>query len=1071
MPLPPLTTQISSTSIQSSSSQITNEDAPHILKRFFIGPMPENVLSQRDASQTTKKRRFSAFSHSSHENEQASRIIKNYALRYFLNEGGREENWGEQEERSTREEMLRRWQESEWGRILSLRGRDHANTKRSTTRWVGTSFEVGDIVGVNVFLEAEALKRISSQTSAVALSSPYLPLETTVEEVMNANTTINPAETFVTAPTEPPEGKNDPQPSQYPASTSDQRLLTVDDAEAGPSSPSSSTALLPRPPASVRVDSSPSEVQSEPPTRRPIIHIPSFPRSEGEVSKGKSKSKKAVHYDLSPINSSPVATPVPASPTEVLERTYSEIADTSAGTMTSEAFEDDYMDEGGVILRDRMLVRIYSNGDRFPVFTEEIHRTTKELRYEDWAEFLVVWRKGRIELYNNHTMPGKEWITGHKYLSYTILLENSSTYLSLYSFVDLSFCLTALPTRRLYNPFKSRWDIKPSKEGTNIFIFKLKSRSRAYDWVWRLWRAKGNDLPPSVEVQNPRLESRVKINIPALDTTEVYRVFSRDNIIGLCIRSLSKVGDWKYVIEREMSDGKALQLAWRNGTFLDWIWLDKDVDGRSRKWSVLCGLAVKQQPLQLEIRIGEHYPSFAHLKNGEKILEPPAIEGYLSRIKPATRSKEQVYLCTHGAYLFSLRPSDANPPIPLGMGDNPDISDDPRELAGRLRKSETERGVTQIMKAMGVGELTSILAVRRATHTNAKPTHTFQRDEEVHPEGFPPDEEPEDDGDEGGPEVMSVSEDQNHLKMKRSFELLLDSGHVVRFETNSRRLASEWVTRLRALISFWKARLKQDTKDEMELAQTRRPRVTPLMHVDNDHILYSEALPDDHSPLPTLGSFYNWCVLEGCRPIVRNGKVFMRQGLSGGYRLTHLFLLPEYLVQFRIAPKSSLQTTMRKNRIPLLDAYVFSGYFAAQCFPPGQFDVNAQTLPRRYQDGLEVDDSEEERLFIICYRTPASTETKQPVEDQQLPSKKPSSVSEGNNDLDAAAASNPTKKDTAVPKPPSLDAKRKFAIFRTRSRLERDAWIYALNTEIEKIVRRRKDWESRVRNEGGLMDI
>jgi len=171
-----------------------------------------------------------------------------------------------------------------------------------------------------------------------------------------------------------------------------------------------------------------------------------------------------------------------------------------------------------------------------------------------------------------------------------------------------------------------------------------------------------------------------------------------------------------------------------------------------------------------------------HLKSGEKLLEPPAIEGYLSRIKPSTRQKEQVYLCTHGAYLFSLRPSDANPPTPLEMQLDQGNTDDPQEYAEQLRKSEVQRGVTQIMKAMGVGELTSILAVRRAFQVAVRPTHTFKHDNEVHSDGSPPDREPEDDGDEGGHEALNKADDQDHIKMKRSFELLLKSGRVVRFE-------------------------------------------------------------------------------------------------------------------------------------------------------------------------------------------------------------------------------------------------------------------------------------------------
>ena len=52
---------------------------------------------------------------------------------------------------------------------------------------------------------------------------------------------------------------------------------------------------------------------------------------------------------------------------------------------------------------------------------------------------------------------------------------------------------------------------------------------------------------------------------------------------------------------------------------------------------------------------------------------------------------------------------------------------------------------------------------------------------------------------------------------------------------------------------------------------------------------------------------------------------------------------------------------------------------------------------------------------------------------------------------------------------PPLHAKRKLGVFRTRSKLERDAWVWAINVEIDKTVRRMKDRESRVRQAGELM--
>lgn len=47
-------------------------------------------------------------------------------------------------------------------------------------------------------------------------------------------------------------------------------------------------------------------------------------------------------------------------------------------------------------------------------------------------------------------------------------------------------------------------------------------------------------------------------------------------------------------IEAEVGRRKVLRLAWRLGSNMDWVWFDDDVQGYERRWSVLCGLALKR---------------------------------------------------------------------------------------------------------------------------------------------------------------------------------------------------------------------------------------------------------------------------------------------------------------------------------------------------------------------------------------------------------------------------------------------------------------------------------------------
>lgn len=171
-----------------------------------------------------------------------------------------------------------------------------------------------------------------------------------------------------------------------------------------------------------------------------------------------------------------------------------------------------------------------------------------------------------------------------------------------------------------------------------------------------------------------------------------------------------------------------------------------------------------------------------------------------------------------------------------------------------------------------------------------------------------------------------------------------------------------------------------------------------------------------------------------------------------------MFLTSGHLVQYHITPKSSLHQR-RSKKINLLDAYVTSGYFAALQLPEGQYNASATSVPRRYQDGLEADDPEEDMLFMIWYRPQA------PVIEG------PASVTP------PAPAPAKAGKGKKVDHPqgqgniPSLSAKRKLVVFRTRSKLERDAWCWAINAQIEKLVRSANQREERLRELGGLVNL
>ncbi|THH16545.1 hypothetical protein EW146_g4095 [Bondarzewia mesenterica] len=1055
----------------------------HRQRRFFIGPMPERVVSQTESQMRKPAQRTRRFfglydriaSSSENDDDSVADVIDDYAFQFFIGQGGKEEDWGEEQESHARREMLRRWKDSEWGRIWRRRKKD-AGASRS--RWVGGSFEVGDFVGINI-INAEPPKCAKSPLSSKFGAS-------TSRITLGVPSSAATRDTFETAPshlTPLSEVPEDPFDATEPLS-SEGPSTGEDDLHRA----SSSTVLL-RPSAPPIQDRLPRKAHTDTFQRRfPHDDLPAQSRSDGDVngtlvsslrhipakSEGK---KKAVHYPDSPNT-------IPAPPKEVLARSGDDLPESSAAAVEVRAVEEQ---SGGspslrepsssrdIVMQDRMIVRVSHTRAQSvgASFDETQNRSAQHVHFENWAEFMVVWRGENIELYEDYTFPGKEWLIGHKHLAFIVPLNTLRTKLSLYSFVDLTFCLTCPPTP-VHTVSRSRLPFHRAQEGLNIFVFKPRSRTRAVDWVWHLWRHLGGELPPFLEIHAPTADMRIKIITDSED--DGLTVFGRDNLIELCVKTLNTMQDWEMVMRRRLEQGAQLQLAWRMDTKLDWVRWQDDVDGKRREWAVIAGFALRQagKAAHLEIRMGEHLPSRLHLKDGTQLEEPPGIEGYVDRIKPTTQARQSLYLTTHDGLLFSLPPPRAYPPrLPGSLPQPPSSGED---SYASMRDEEVRRGAQQVFEARGVTDLRNILMVRRAfqvvphvqENIDGRPRRQGGHSEDEYEQELTAQVElgEGEEEDVGGQEGLGkLGPDRARGRMRRCFELVMRTGRVVRFEvvasfhtplllihdyvclqTYSCKIAIEWIQRLRALVRYWKRRHDTDARQEMDVVQlaTGRPRITPRHRWHEDALTPPEPMKDLGAVLPNLSQLYNWCVLDGCRPITKTGRVFVRKGLRGSYKHVQLFIVSGHLIQYHMKA-DSVHHRRQGRAINLLDAYTASGVFAAQSLPSGQYRANGPPMARRYQDGLENDDAEEDTLFVLYYY--------------------PHSVGAGVDGIEVQAKG---KDEAPIPK---LSAERKLMVFRTRSRVERDVWCWALNTEIEKLVRAKAEREEKMRHAGGLVSV
>jgi hypothetical protein len=310
----------------------------HKHRRRFIGPMPESALaSELPVNRQTQKKRgwFSSGSGVSatskdDEDKCLHAIIKAHAYEFFKGHGGRDEDW-EEEQKSVREEMLKRWKQSEWGKLRSAK---ESGTK---SRWVGASFDIGTFLGVNVL---DKLQLTISPTS----SPPGSPKIST--HAINTGEQPSARETFVTAPTK--------LPPRSPTRKNGMISGTLSDLQ-NPSSyfsPATHTPLEEQPGVALEESlQGPSQVMDRLEAPDLVSAVQSNGTADHSVTPSQRKGKgKQVRYEDHAYADEP------ASPSNVLARSGQEVAETSAGAVEA-ARVDTTLEVGGVLMRGLLRIR------------------------------------------------------------------------------------------------------------------------------------------------------------------------------------------------------------------------------------------------------------------------------------------------------------------------------------------------------------------------------------------------------------------------------------------------------------------------------------------------------------------------------------------------------------------------------------------------------------------------------------------------------------------------------------------------------------------------------------------
>lgn len=641
----------------------------------------------------------------------------------------------------------------------------------------------------------------------------------------------------------------------------------------------------------------------------------------------------------------------PADPLAVLSREGADAEGTSSGAATSALDEDDFM-PGGVVMRDRVLIKIGRHRDDFlTTFDEAAERSMPCARIDPTEQYIVAMTMTSVDIYSDWRLPCVERYKGFKRLVFSIPLSGRTS-LTLFNQVDKSLSLTS-PWAAVYRQTlrqmccaegtsTSAWDrvrhgntaehLGMERAGTGVFVLIFQEQSRALDWHWFLAGQLEYRLPRQVDIRIPSLSTSVRIPVPA-DAPSL--TINRDAVARELWDIILASADRKHMLE-VLGHVPALEFAWEAGAALDWVAYNTTVTGKSREWGLLASFARcadLRTTRALQLRDATHYVTDVTLDTGVKLREPASIEGFLMRQTSDLVRSQALYVAVNDGYAFLAPAALADPPLlPKKAGSTPaDLFPDVQK---EFLANERRRISRFIRRCVAVMDLRDVASVRLTQPPNSGPLPSPPVDE--------------------GAEAMSHEPvPRTGQAAEREFQVELRNGLVVKFEVHTPAVAAEWVARFRALVAYWTVRRRVNARQEM------------------DAVAGAAALDLTLGETPhwqlSLGRIWNWCVIDGCRAITLEGPLFMKQGKWPKFRQYLAVLSNGRLVTFRINGNRTMQ---RKHSWPLFGAYAYSGLMALDELQENNSQSAVYPKARIYEDGLQATDDAEDTTLAIAITWP-----------------------------------------------------------------------------------------------------
>ncbi|KAI9763125.1 MAG: hypothetical protein M1840_000890 [Geoglossum simile] len=720
--------------------------------------------------------------------------------------------------------------------------------------------------------------------------------------------------------------------------------------------------------------------------------------------------------------------------------------------------------DGEILKMEKMLVRVELTSQPLPDnFDENASMKVVTKLIEKWREFFVVCRETTsegaeilLQFYKSRVIPAVDHAAIHKRSAHLVHLKRKDTHVNLYSPLDKTVVVWA-----------------SCKHGTLIYIMRPRSSASSVEWYTFLRSSLGWNRSRELQVNVPDLNvslvlqdvfEKVEVERDAAQASEdgdesaIIRTMVEEqavapSIIERCMLMLQGCSEWSEILEH-WSKVENMGLAWKRYDRLEWI------HGVNEK--KMYGTMAMEKSHDLELRPKKHYPTSLVMEDGQILVEPAPVEGFLIRLTTHRGQQERfgklffkrLYFSSHNQFLCFCKPAKALPPPPPKMprqqgpripsaeqivGQIPLIysvapycfkngevtwlksgSAETKRRHDQDAYDEAERKVNTLLCSEGYIDLCEVTDVRSGVR-NGPPSTGVGDQVDLHTEAADTHHE---DGE--------VHEFDNN----RTLELVLQNGLIVRLQAYDQVTKKEWINRLRSLVKYWKSRAVSD----MELLKATRQANLELFHIDEEMESFLGQFGEKWEVSRSVASpeLYNMCGISSCRTISIAGVLYRKPKRRSTFRRCSVILCHGQILIFRSALRNYSGKMLpqihheRESAIDLKDCYIYSGLVTESdlLYQNQTFDSNnpsRHALPRIYrEDGWTSSDEDTMTCFVVW----------QPRQK---------SFFRATEQVDGGSHRKSLKRVS------QLGVPGRSVVFKTRSRAERDHWVMNISTEIERL--------------------